>query len=54
VIPQETTGHAGLGNCFTLLSFDDGPDIGYTEAVGRGHIVEEKSDVSEFQLSTIC
>jgi DNA-binding XRE family transcriptional regulator len=50
VIPQETTGHAGLGNCFTLLSFDDGPDIGYTEAVGRGHIVEEKSDVSEFQL----
>jgi DNA-binding XRE family transcriptional regulator len=50
VIPQETTGHAGLGNGFTLLSFVDGPDVGYTEAVGRGHLVQDPADVHELQI----
>jgi hypothetical protein len=50
VVPQNTSGHAGLGNDFTLMSFDDGPDVGYVEAVGRGQIVEDPMEVSEFQV----
>jgi transcriptional regulator with XRE-family HTH domain len=45
VIPLSTGAHAGLTSSFTLMSFDDDPDIVYTEDRERGYIRERPESV---------
>ncbi|NYD46313.1 transcriptional regulator with XRE-family HTH domain [Actinomadura luteofluorescens] len=40
VIPQNTGYHVGLGGDFTILTFDDWPDLAYTESAGEGLLIE--------------
>lgn len=41
VIPKSAGYHAGLGGDFTILSFDEGPDLAYTESAGEGFLIEK-------------
>jgi transcriptional regulator with XRE-family HTH domain len=50
VVPQATGAHAGLGGSFTLLTFDDGPDVAYAEAAGRGQVVDDPAGVADLHV----
>jgi transcriptional regulator with XRE-family HTH domain len=50
VVPERTDAYAGLEGSFTLLTLDDGPDVAYTEAAGRGQVVEDPAGVSGFHI----
>jgi transcriptional regulator with XRE-family HTH domain len=50
VVPESTGGHAGLGGDLTLLSFNDEPDVGYTESSGRGQVVDDPVGVADFHV----
>jgi transcriptional regulator with XRE-family HTH domain len=41
VIPHLTGAHAGLTSSFKILSFDDAPDIAYSEDPATGHLHEK-------------
>jgi transcriptional regulator with XRE-family HTH domain len=45
VIPQRTGYHVGLGGDFTILGFDDEPDLAYTESAGEGLLIERPARV---------
>lgn len=45
VMPFGAGAHAGLNGSFTLLSFDDSPELAYSEGYGRGQILTEPSEV---------
>jgi hypothetical protein len=50
VVPQDTVAHAGLEGSFTLLTLPDGFDVAYTEAAGRGQVVEDAAGVQDFHV----
>ncbi|MFA1544798.1 helix-turn-helix domain-containing protein [Actinomadura chokoriensis] len=45
VVPQTTGYHVGLGGDFTVLTFDDWPDLAYTESAGEGLLIERPARV---------
>jgi transcriptional regulator with XRE-family HTH domain len=45
VIPLATGAHAGLTCSFTILSFDDDPEVAYTEDCERGYFRERPDQV---------
>ncbi|GAA2733439.1 helix-turn-helix transcriptional regulator [Actinocorallia aurantiaca] len=47
IVPYAVGYHEGLGGSLTLLGFEDGPSIGYTESAGVGVLVEQPSGVSD-------
>jgi DNA-binding XRE family transcriptional regulator len=50
-VVSETEGeYAGLEGDLVLLSFDNEPDAAYTEASGRGQVVEDAAGVAEFHV----
>ncbi|WP_329464276.1 helix-turn-helix domain-containing protein [Streptomyces sp. NBC_01431] len=50
VLPFEVGEHAGLMGSFTLLRFDDDPDIVYTEDFIQGHMTANQQAVKEGSL----
>ncbi|MDN3353429.1 helix-turn-helix transcriptional regulator [Actinomadura sp. DC4] len=50
-VVTETEGeYAGLEGDLVLLSFENQPDAAYTEASGRGQVVEDPAGVAEFHV----
>ncbi|QKG21995.1 XRE family transcriptional regulator [Actinomadura verrucosospora] len=47
VIPQHTGYHAGLGGDFTILGFDNEPDMAYTECAGEGILIERPDRIRD-------
>lgn len=47
VVPDSVGYHAGLGGSFTILGFDDGPDIAYTESAGEGLLIDRPARVKD-------
>ncbi|MDL4775468.1 helix-turn-helix domain-containing protein [Actinomadura xylanilytica] len=47
VVPNRVGYHAGLGGSFTILGFDDDPDIAYTESAGEGLLIERPARVKD-------
>jgi hypothetical protein len=39
--------HAGLGGEFTILGFDDRPDLAYTESAGEGVLIDRAARVRD-------
>ncbi|GGO85026.1 helix-turn-helix domain-containing protein [Wenjunlia tyrosinilytica] len=50
VLPFTAGAHAGLLGSFTVLRFDDHPDIAYTEDYERGHMTANPQDVKDRSL----
>jgi DNA-binding XRE family transcriptional regulator len=50
VVPEDACAHAGLGGDLVLLSFENGPDVAYTESSGRGQLVEDAAGVADMQV----
>jgi DNA-binding XRE family transcriptional regulator len=50
VVSQETRAHAGLGGDLVLLSFENQPDVAYTESADRGQLVEDATGVADMQV----
>ena len=50
VVPYGVGYHEGLGGSLTLLGFENGPGIGYTESAGIGVLVEQASGVSDLAV----
>ncbi|MEV4675251.1 helix-turn-helix transcriptional regulator [Actinomadura sp. NPDC049382] len=47
IVPNGAGYHAGLGGEFTILGFDDGPDLAYTESAGEGLLIEKAARVRD-------
>ncbi|TDB96624.1 helix-turn-helix transcriptional regulator [Actinomadura sp. 7K534] len=47
VVPISAGYHAGLGGSFTLLTFDDRPDLAYTESAGEGLLIERPDRIRD-------
>ncbi|MFI0355555.1 helix-turn-helix domain-containing protein [Actinomadura sp. 9N407] len=47
IVPNSVGYHAGLGGSFTILSFDDEPDIAYTESAGEGLLIQRPARVRD-------
>jgi transcriptional regulator with XRE-family HTH domain len=47
VIPSNTGYHTGLGGDFTILSFENRPDLAYTESAGEGLLIERPDRIRE-------
>jgi transcriptional regulator with XRE-family HTH domain len=50
VVPERAGANAGFEGSFTILSFEDGPDMAYTEAAGRGQVIEDAPGVADFHV----
>lgn len=50
VVTQNEGAYAGLEGDLVLLSFENEPDVAYTEAAGRGQVVEDPAGVSDFHV----
>lgn len=50
VATQTEGAYAGLEGDLVLLSFENEPDVAYTEAAGRGQVVEDPAGVSDFHV----
>jgi hypothetical protein len=50
VVPGDIGEYAGLGGDVTLLSFDNEPDVAYTEAAARGQVVEDPAGVYDLHV----
>lgn len=50
ILPFEAGAHAGLPGTFTLLRFDDDPDIVYTEDFVQGHMTANPAALREGSL----
>ncbi|MFV2179858.1 Scr1 family TA system antitoxin-like transcriptional regulator [Actinomadura sp. LOL_016] len=48
VIPQRVGNHPGLTGSFTLLGFDNGTNIAYTESAGTGMLIEHPARVVDY------
>ncbi|WP_433328806.1 helix-turn-helix domain-containing protein [Spirillospora sp. CA-294931] len=46
IVPLNAGYYAGLTGSFTILGFDDGPDIAYTESSGEGILLEQRDRVA--------
>ncbi|WP_021595349.1 helix-turn-helix domain-containing protein [Actinomadura welshii] len=47
VVPSGSGYHAGLEGSFTILGFDDRPDLAYTESAGEGLLIEKTARVRD-------
>ncbi|TMR03828.1 helix-turn-helix domain-containing protein [Actinomadura soli] len=47
VVPNHTGYHAGLEGSFTILGFEDMPDLAYTESAGEGLLIEKPARVKD-------
>ncbi|MWA00649.1 helix-turn-helix domain-containing protein [Actinomadura sp. LD22] len=47
VVPNNSGYHAGLEGSFTILGFDEEPDLAYTESAGEGLLIEKPSRVRD-------
>ncbi|MEU8304064.1 helix-turn-helix transcriptional regulator [Actinomadura sp. NPDC048955] len=47
VIPSSAGYHTGLEGSFTILGFDDMPDLAYTESAGEGILIERSTRVRD-------
>lgn len=45
VIPSSAGYHVGLGGSFTVLGFEDKPDLAYTESAGEGLLIQKPARV---------
>jgi transcriptional regulator with XRE-family HTH domain len=50
IVPSSKGAYAGLPGSFTILSFDDGPDVVYTEGHVDGQVVTDPATVREYKL----
>ncbi|QFG21530.1 helix-turn-helix transcriptional regulator [Actinomadura sp. WMMB 499] len=48
VIPRSVAYHPGLEGSFTLLGFDNGTNIAYTESAGTGMLIEQPARVVDY------
>ncbi|MBT2210546.1 helix-turn-helix transcriptional regulator [Actinomadura sp. NEAU-AAG7] len=46
VVPYKSGYHAGLAGSFALLSFEDGPDVAYTESSGEGILLKQRDRIA--------
>jgi transcriptional regulator with XRE-family HTH domain len=47
LVPISAGYHAGLGGSFIILSFDDAPDLAYTESAGEGLLLKQPARVKD-------
>lgn len=47
VIPKRVPAHAGLAGPFTVLGFDEGPDVLYVDGFSQGRIALDAGEVAE-------
>ncbi|MFJ7590830.1 Scr1 family TA system antitoxin-like transcriptional regulator [Streptomyces sp. NPDC097617] len=47
VIPTNVPAHAGLAGPFTILGFNEGPDVLYVDGFGQGRIALDMTEVAE-------
>jgi transcriptional regulator with XRE-family HTH domain len=47
LVPTSVGAYPGLEGGFSILSFSEGADIGYAEAAGGGHMIEQQKDVAK-------
>jgi transcriptional regulator with XRE-family HTH domain len=50
IVPERAGAYAGLEGDFTILSFKDRSDVAYTEAAGRGQVIEDAAGVAEYHV----
>jgi hypothetical protein len=50
IVPERVGATAGLEGDFTILSFNDRPDVAYTESAGRGQVIEDAPGVADFHV----
>lgn len=50
IVPSSTGAYAGLPGAFTILGFDDGPDLVYTEGHVGGQMIVDGAAVREYAL----
>lgn len=50
IVPEDADAYAGLEGDLILLSFDNEPDVAYTESAGRGQVVEDPAGIAEFHV----
>jgi transcriptional regulator with XRE-family HTH domain len=48
VVPQDVGYYPGLTGSFTLLGFNDGINVAYTESAGMGMLIEQPTRVPEY------
>lgn len=46
VVPYEAGEYAGLDGALTILSFEDGPDVGYTEGHGSASLIQSPEQLA--------
>ncbi|GAA4612563.1 helix-turn-helix transcriptional regulator [Actinoallomurus liliacearum] len=51
IVPSRTGTYAGLPGAFTLLSFDDGPDLVYVEGHAEGQVTDQPDKIRVHVLS---
>ncbi|MFB6861101.1 helix-turn-helix domain-containing protein [Streptomyces virginiae] len=51
VLPFKAGGHPVMGGSLTLLSFDRGQDVAYTEGSHSGELVETADEVAQYALA---
>ncbi|WP_311044676.1 DUF5753 domain-containing protein [Streptomyces sp. ID38640] len=51
VLPFGAGEHPVMGGSLTLLSFERGPDVAYTESSHSGELIEAPEDVAEYTLA---
>ena len=45
IVPSRTGAYAGLPGAFTLLSFDDGPNLVYVEGYAEGKVIDQPDKI---------
>lgn len=50
IVPYRVGYHEGLGGDLTVLGFEDGSSVGYTESAGIGVLVEQPSGVADLAI----
>ena len=50
VVTETEGAYAGMEGDLFLLSFDNEPDVAYTESAGRGQLVEDSAGVADFHV----
>ena len=50
IVPSDTGAYAGLPGAFTILGFDDSPDLVYTEGHVGGQVIADPQTVREYAL----
>lgn len=51
IVPSRTGAYLGFMGAFTLLSFDDGPDVVYVEGHAEGQVIDQPDKVRDHELS---